>query len=518
MELLELGIQPISQEHPVGTEARYEKEYEQLQGEIDRLSIPSATKGSIDWDNVVKLGTLILSEKSKDIIVGSYLAAGLMEKNGVEGFSAGIKILTDLVTNFWDKLFPPRLRGRLNAFEWWMKRVDIRFGTKTPNSLKEQTLNDLRAALEKLDSVLVEKTEDAPKISRVLEMVNLWPVASETGEPASTQPESGTASRVNQSASASASAAAEVAQIPKDPDQLVDFGMKQLLSAADLLLQKDIASPLPYHLLRIANWFTLDRLPMADGQKTPIPPPASTIRQVIEGFIANKEYKTAVIESEAKAQQFLFWLDPSRWTAEVLGRMGSEYKAAQEAIGQQTSLFVKRLSGVEKLTFSDGTPFADNETRSWINDLTKADGAPEQMVMAPGLSPADVVADVTAALEKAMLLAKEKKVNEAVMLLQEPLTRASSGQVRLRWRMALAQLFIAIGQPELAQLHARELLGQLDRYALEEFDPDLALSVLRIVFKSFNNDKQENAQAVAAKTLDRIARISPLLALSIYKS
>ncbi len=394
-----------------------------------------------------------------------------------------------------------------------MKRVDNRFGTKPPSSLKEQTLTDLRLALEKLDSVLAEKTEDAPKISRVMEIVNLWPVASEAAVPSS---QSVPAAAVAQPSSATTAAA--VAQIPKDPNELVEFGMKQLLSAADLLLQKDIASPLPYHLLRIANWFTIDRLPMADGQKTPVPPPASNVRQVIEGLIANKEYQTVIIESEAKVQQYLFWIDPSRWTAETLGRMGGEYQAAQEAVLQQTSLFVRRLIGIEKLTFSDGTPFADNETRSWITTLMKGDGAPEQVVLAPGSSSAEVVAEVTAALEKAMFLARGKKFNEAVMLLQDPLTRASSGQVRLRWRMALAQLFITIGQPELAQLHARELLGQLDRYALEEWDPDLALSVLKIVYQGFNNDKQDQSQAVAAKTLDRIARISPLLALSIYKS
>ncbi len=116
MELLDLGIQPISQEHPAGAEARYEKEYEQLQAEIDKLSIPSATKGSIDWENVVKLGTLILSEKSKDIIVGSYLAAGLMEKNGVEGFSTGIKISNRPRDQLLGYAFPPSITRKAQCF------------------------------------------------------------------------------------------------------------------------------------------------------------------------------------------------------------------------------------------------------------------------------------------------------------------------------------------------------------------------------------------------------------------
>ena len=51
MDLISLGKEPISEDKPTGEDVRYEPEFEELQGEIDKLSSPSAS-GTIDWEKI----------------------------------------------------------------------------------------------------------------------------------------------------------------------------------------------------------------------------------------------------------------------------------------------------------------------------------------------------------------------------------------------------------------------------------------------------------------------------------
>ena len=121
MDILELGRKPINESNPVGDDVRYEPEFEQLQQEIDKLSIASASGEGIDWNYVVKLASLILSEKSKNLQAATYLAAALVETEGVSGLLQGVTVLSDLVSTYWDTFYPPkkRMRGRINALKWW---------------------------------------------------------------------------------------------------------------------------------------------------------------------------------------------------------------------------------------------------------------------------------------------------------------------------------------------------------------------------------------------------------------
>jgi len=114
MDLLLLGKSPINSEQPTGIDVRYDPTFEQLQAEIDKLSSPSAAS-AIDWKKVVNLASEILSEKSKDLLITSYLAVGLIHTLKMEGLGIGLKIYIDLVNQFWENLYPKkkRMRGRI---------------------------------------------------------------------------------------------------------------------------------------------------------------------------------------------------------------------------------------------------------------------------------------------------------------------------------------------------------------------------------------------------------------------
>ena len=84
MDLATLGKDPINEDQPTGSDVRYEPEFDELQAEIDKLSVPSAS-GELNWERVSDLSAKILSEKSKDLLVASYLAVSQLYINKAEG-------------------------------------------------------------------------------------------------------------------------------------------------------------------------------------------------------------------------------------------------------------------------------------------------------------------------------------------------------------------------------------------------------------------------------------------------
>ena len=138
MDLLSLGKNPINPDQPTGSDVRYEPEFEELQSEIDKLSSPSFS-GGIEWQKVSDMAAFILAEKSKDLLVASYLAVSQVYIRQIEGLAVGLTVMHDLVDQFWDTLFPPkkRMRGRLGAVEWWIEKTGSALKNIKPEPLSD---------------------------------------------------------------------------------------------------------------------------------------------------------------------------------------------------------------------------------------------------------------------------------------------------------------------------------------------------------------------------------------------
>ncbi len=109
MDLLSLGKDPVSVTQPVGVDARYDPQFEEVQAEIDKLSSPSGTEPT-DWDKVVRLASEILATKAKDLLVAAYLAVGLIQIRGSEGLIIALRVYADLLETYWQDLYPPKER------------------------------------------------------------------------------------------------------------------------------------------------------------------------------------------------------------------------------------------------------------------------------------------------------------------------------------------------------------------------------------------------------------------------
>ncbi|MGM0451985.1 MAG: type VI secretion system protein TssA [Thermodesulfobacteriota bacterium] len=574
MDILSLGKTPISEESPTGKDTTYLPEFEEIQNEIDKLSVVTDQAGQVNWNRVLDLSGRILSEKSKNILVAAYMAEALMKTRQLEGLQQGTRVIKDLVENYWDTFYPPKKRkkGRINALRWWYEHAEAFLKNHEPAPVPPQTVDAIKQTLSELDGLLAEKTDDAPILRPLIQRVDQFPVEAaqpesepepepaaenipapspETPAPESTQsteagegpkstaegPDAGKAERPAdtpadapaEKAAPKPAPAAKREPAPSAPPAMTQEpesdkeANKTLSSTLDILgrlsryyLNGNAANPLPYRLNRIQAWLTIDSLPMVQEEnKTPLPPPDPMIKNRLEQQIAERDYENAVISAEARLREHLFWLDLSRFSAQGLQALGDKYGAAREMLCQETAMFVKRLPGIENLAFSDGTPFCDAETRQWIKTITGT-GAAEAALAAPAGSTAQKADSRHAEIEtEALELVQNKKVVEAVQLLQDSLASSASGRDALIFRIGLCRVLLDAGkvEPALPQLETLESLIQ--SHGIEDWEPDLALQGLQLIYAGFSDCSRQQFKDQAVAVFDRIARINPAAACKI---
>ncbi|MGC8808692.1 MAG: type VI secretion system protein TssA [bacterium] len=510
MDLLVLGKEPIQPDQPAGQEARYTPEYEQLQAEIDKLSLPSASSG-VDWRKVENLAGIILSQKSKDLAVASYLAVALIYNRQVEGLAIGLQIYRDLLENFWETLYPTkaRMRGRVRTMEWWVEKMETALASLPPASFSPEVFQKIKENFDQIDDFISQNLEEPPALSplrdylrTIEETAIIQPAAEEKKVEEELPPKSTT------TPSAPAREEPEVISSAQEAQRALNSVLAKLREIAAYLFQENMANPQAYRLNRMASWSIVDNLPPAADGKTKIPSPPGQIKNSLNELKAKGNYEALLKTAEGKISQFIFWLDLNRLVVEALLMLGPTYQAAAEAVKKETAYLISRLAGLEELAFADGTPFADSETKAWLKEIAGRTAvtlaAPLSSLASAGIQEDDLMGKE---VEKAKELIKEGKVLEAISGLQQQMHKSSSGKEKILWRLAIAQLLLEMKKPRPARPYLEQILKDIDNYHLEEWDPDLALRGLKTIWLGWNNTPEPGLKEKLSDIIWRIAKL-----------
>jgi len=130
-------LKDISQENPVGAFLRYESLYDEVrlarQEDDPRLSmgIWKTDLKRADWGKIENLCIEALITKSKDLQIAAWLTEAWASLYGVEGYTQGIRLFSNLIETFWKIIHPqPQedgdMENRLMIFEW----MDTAFSSK----------------------------------------------------------------------------------------------------------------------------------------------------------------------------------------------------------------------------------------------------------------------------------------------------------------------------------------------------------------------------------------------------
>ena len=508
---LELGRSPIPGDAPCGIDAADDEQYlvvdAQMTG-VDRIEADQP-----DWYLIEQNTVNILRTKSKDVEMASALGHALFKRYSYAGLAAALGLFTELVKNFWDRLFPERPRRRKARMETLGDRFTEQgwFRESPPKGNDFDAIDVCVARAEELKAALTEKMpDDPPELDKFLRGLK-----EQAGKrPKAAAPASSTAQSTGATPTAAGGGAAFAA------GEMADVGsaVNAIFSAAAFIRKADDADPLPYAVNRIVKWASIS-LPTSDAAKYEIPPPEAATLEALPHQFNNGLWDHLLKNAEAafRANDPL-WLDLQRWICGAMAGLGPKYDPARHTVMTLTGGLVKRLGdGVFALTFTGGIPLCSGETKLWI----------ESELLPAKAGGGGVGADngkLSEASDRAKKLAGSGKLKEALQELQGGLLTCTQRRDRLLWRLRIAQLCYDAKKLRLAASLLEDCYEEIKRFHIDEWEPALAVDVAEILYrcrKSLTAGEKEPAeealQGVRA-SFAWLCQLDPLAALAAEPS
>jgi type VI secretion system protein ImpA len=127
MQLRDDLLEPIPGDHPGGEDLRYEPIYDQIKlARTEEDDIPlgdwQRERKTADFRQVIELTQTALATQTKDLQLAAWLAEALLREEGFSGFHEGLELVRELLTRFWDHLYPEveddDVEFRATPLEW----------------------------------------------------------------------------------------------------------------------------------------------------------------------------------------------------------------------------------------------------------------------------------------------------------------------------------------------------------------------------------------------------------------
>lgn len=515
---------PISDAAATGSDVSFEPAFEAVKGELDKLS--SVSGGIVDWKLVAQGAANITKTLSKDVRVLVWLAVARFKTEGPKGLALGLSACRDVTAQHWDAMFPPikRARARGNQFEWLFERLDEEVPQVAVTAADNEALEIAADLARELDSFVSEKLGDhytaVPRTYQLLKQ-RAGEVAAPEPPP---QPQT-TAAPVTATPVTATPVTAAPAPVAPPAEPVVVAGAQgatnalrsastTIKAAALEFRRENSARALAYTLPRIATWLLAERLPpTTSGQRTGIPAPRDKAR--LETLAANEKWGELLTAAEELASGSVFWLDPHRFAALALERLGPSHADAKRAMEREVAHFVARLPGITELQFADGSPFADAGCVAWLEGIAGSEGGSgggggkhEQ------LSEED--AEIVARFEAAKELVGSGKVDEGLELAHALSCRAPSARARFRARVEVATLALRGNKAAVACAILEALVREGEQHRLDDWEPELSAQVYAALLTARRAAGGGDATAISDDELvARLCRLAPAQALRV---
>jgi type VI secretion system protein VasJ len=475
---LKLAKLPINEDDFAGSDVRYSTEYELLENELAKANALHDS-GIIDWQKVRENSEELLSAHSKDLRVAAWLIWGLYQRESFAGLQAGLSLLHYLCLNHWNDLHPRKPRTRAAAISWLTPRLEQALAEHVPIGEQLPLFRSLAEQLRALEACLSEHLgEDAPLLlplcRRLDELV---------GRASQGQPEPG-------------SVGAALAQVKQVASQMLALGApvesekeahKSLRSLQDqgrplcaYWLKQKASDLRALRLSRTLLWLPIDSLPERNAEQITALRglPADKLASYQERY-QQGQYADLLVDLEASIARAPFWLDGQHLAWQCLQELDAEQ--AMREVEIQLALFLQRMNGLEELRFHDGSAFADGQTRAWLSSHVMPHLQAPITASAPAANDSGSQPAWEIALQDTLPKLRKDGLKAAVQQLKLGLAKARGGRERFFWQLTLARLCFSAKKYELAKTQLESLDQTLQASSLGDWEPDLALDVLRML-------------------------------------
>ena len=501
-----------------GEDISYDDKFEAIKAETEKLA--SLTGESPSWSDIALNAEDLLRDKSKDFRVACYLATCKCREGNLEAALDGLLLLREMTARYWDDMFPPlrRIRARAGMVGWFSDQAgptmqDIKLRPK--DGAVVQAIDSESSAL---DTVFREKFGDNyPGMSALREAARHL-VRTCPKEKPKEEPKPAAAPSASKSGQASVRPPAPVAAAVPAPmaDVSTIDAAERMLEPQGLALVKLGRSfrqvkpehSMGYRLARMGLWLDFASAPPAEDGTTMVPPPPVGMKDRFDGLVAGNDFLALLNEAEDAAGEFPCWLDPHRYVATAMGALGALFMKAKGEVVEGVALFLRRVPTMTKLSFSDGTAFADGQTQMWIDQevagvLGDGDGGGGGGGGGPSV--------LDEPLKEARELAVKGELGKALGVVAGAAAGAPTPAERFRGQLAMAQLCLGAGRYSIARSQLEGLTSMIAEHHLTSWDPALCAEVYAGLYASIKgmNDAIRPPEGAAAMLPPDAPQVSP---------
>ncbi len=341
-------LEPLPGDHGVGRDPGYEDAFFALKDEATRLS-------GIDDALIVQSCEQLLKETGKDLRLAGYYAGARLRQDGAAGFADGLELAAALVERFGEAVLPVRAEAKKGALDMLSTARMVELLDRSREAASPERERALARSLAALD-VLVTQTATWAEAARP----NLQSLISRFDRRDEPTGEADTA----QATPPPSTGASTSGAIASTRDLL-----EQTRTMAKWLRDQEQGYLPSVRLVRCIRWDTLHEVPPTDAAShTRLAGPRPELRAQMKRLVLQKQWNELLERVEGAFMEGVnhLWFDLQYFQHVALDHAGAPYNAWRELLRADFALFLERLPGIERLSFNDGTPFADDTSLEWI--------------------------------------------------------------------------------------------------------------------------------------------------------
>jgi type VI secretion system protein ImpA len=324
------------------------------------------------------------------------------------------------------------------------------------------------------------------------------------GAPSSASPSSPSAASADPSASADPGASA-------GPPRSREEAAARIAAVARWLRAERPADPAPYLMLRGFRWGELRAGgPVPDPRLLAAPPTADRVR--LKTLALDEKWAELLEAGEEvmAAEHGRGWLDLQRYVAAACAALGPDFDAVREAVAGALRALLHDLPSLPSLALMDDTPAANAETRAWLGEagIAPAEDGAEAAPAAPRLGNAEARARSRAAAGEPL---------RAVEILTAAAEQEKSPRARFLLRSQAAAVMVDAGLEAVAVPILRELLEQVQKYSLEEWEAgEVVAHPIGLLYRCLGTLGDGAGERNALYL--RVCRLDPLRAITLREA
>ncbi|NBM92109.1 MULTISPECIES: type VI secretion system protein TssA [unclassified Proteus (in: enterobacteria)] len=512
ISLWDRWLLPITPNQLVGDDPSYEDDFERMKEEVNKLS-------GADTELICLLAEKLLLNTCKDMRVVTYYIWARLHKEGEHGLADSLGLLAGLLIRYHDTLLPSRATSRKSALEWLSGQRVLDSLSLYPE-VDHNEFSRIIALLANIETELGTWNEtEKPQFSGLYQALEKR--LAQSGGTNSLVPQniSRTDPTYNSSTSPSISQSTPIETIQSGRELL-----EQSKMLTNYLRNQSHGWLAGHRLMKVVRWDTIHQLPPQDQQgRTRLSPPRTDARAQLKRLYLQQSWGELAEQADKLFAEGVnhFWLDVQWYLYQALSKSPAPWNAWSDIIKNDLKQFLTRLPDLEKLSWEDGTPFADEVTLSWIKQQVMEENFDVMQGLSTNVPNQSEDQSILALETEAILQADNEGIDVALKWLQH---RPDISTSRQKWLLNLIMARIAeqFARHDLALNLLRELDKKALSMSLTQWEPNYIFEVkarqlhlFRAKIQRNTSDKSRIEQQMEL-LLSELTAIDPVRSAILY--